>query len=148
VPGEPRSRRSEQQIAEITEGSSEALHEKIGRADGRQRRRTGDAVSLLAAMPELGRLDGKQAASLAGLAPFPRDSGKRKGYRRTRAAASTCATPFHASLSAARYNKDLKIFYDRLIKNGKRKAPALIAVARKLLVILNAKLRDAALKPA
>jgi transposase len=53
-----------------------------------------------------------------------------------------------ASLSAARYNKDLKIFYDRLIKNGKRKLQALIAVARKLLVILNAKLRDAALKAA
>jgi transposase len=139
---------TEQQIAEITE-SSEALHEKIGVLTAVKGVGQVTAVSLLAAMPELGRLDGKQAASLAGLAPFPRDSGKRKGYRRTRGGRVDARNAlFMASLSAARYNKDLKIFYDRLIKNGKRKLQALIAVARKLLVILNAKLRDAALKPA
>jgi transposase len=139
---------TEQQIAEITE-NSEALHEKIGVLTAVKGVGQVTAVSLLAAMPELGRLDGKQAASLAGLAPFPRDSGKRKGYRRTRGGRVDVRNAlFMASLSAARYNKDLKIFYDRLIKNGKRKLQALIAVARKLLVILNAKLRDAALKAA
>ena len=107
------------------------------------------AVNLLVAMPELGTLNGKQAASLAGLAPFPRDSGKKKGYRRTRGGrADVRRALYMAALTATRYNADLKTFYNRLIKNGKRPSQAIIATARKLLVILNAKLRDATLLPA
>jgi transposase len=107
------------------------------------------AVNLLVAMPELGQLDGKQAASLAGLAPFPRDSGKKKGYRRTRGGRLDVRRALYmATLSAVRYNTDMKTFYDRLIRNGKKPLQAIIAAARKLLVILNAKLRDAALKTA
>ncbi len=103
------------------------------------------AVRLLAAMPELGTLNGKQAASMAGLAPFPRDSGKRKGYRRTRAGRVEIRDALYmAALSASRYNSELKAFYDRLRQNGKKPMQAMIAVARKLLVILNAKMRDAA----
>ena len=104
------------------------------------------AVNLLVAMPELGELDRKQVAALAGLAPFPRDSGKRKGYRRTRGGRVEVRRALYmAALSASRYNEDLKIFYNRLIDNGKKPLQAIIATARKLLVILNAKLRDAAL---
>jgi transposase len=134
----------ERRIAELTE-SSQALQVKVGVLTAVKGVGQVTAVNLLVAMPELGQLDGKQAACLAGLAPFPRDSGKRKGYRRTRGGRVEVRNALYmASLSASRYNKELKIFYDRLLEKGKRKLQALIAVARKLLVILNAKLRDAA----
>lgn len=107
------------------------------------------AAKLLAAIPELGTLGGKQIASLAGLAPHPRDSGKKKGYRRTgRGRTDVRRALFMAALAATRYNDDIKPFYQRLLKNGKKPMQALIAAARKLLVILNAKLRDSALKHA
>lgn len=139
---------TERQLAELTE-SSEVLQEKIDvlttvKGVGRV-----TAVNLLVSMPELGQLSGKQVASLAGLAPFPRDSGKKKGYRRTRGGRIEVRNALYmAALSAARYNDTIKVFYSRLLKNGKRPLQALIAVARKLLVILNAKLRDSALKMA
>ena len=139
---------AEKQLAEITK-SSQGLQEKIDVLTGVKGVGQVTAVNLLVAMPELGQLNGKQVASLAGLAPFPRDSGKKKGYRRTRGGRVEVRNALYmAALSAARYHDDIKIFYLRLIKNGKRPLQALIAVARKLLVILNAKLRDAALKTA
>lgn len=105
------------------------------------------AAKLLAAMPELGSLGGKQAASLAGLAPHAHDSGKKKGYRRTGRGRSGVRNTLHmAALSATRYNETIRAFYNRLLKNGKKPLQALTAVSRKLLVILNAKLRDAALQ--
>lgn len=138
----------ERQLAELTKGS-QGLQEKIDVLRAVKGVGQVTAVNLLVAMPELGQLNGKQVASLAGLAPFPRDSGKKKGYRRTRGGRVEVRNALYmAALSAARYHDDIKIFYQRLIKNGKRPLQALIAVARKLLVILNAKLRDAALKTA
>ena len=139
---------TEEQIALLME-RSETLQEKIATLTAVKGVGQVTAVHLLVAMPELGHLNGKQAAALAGLAPFPRDSGKKKGYRRTRGGRREVRNALYmAALSAARYNDDIKIFYNRLVKNGKRPLQALIATARKLLVILNAKLRDAALKPA
>jgi transposase len=101
------------------------------------------ARQLLAEMPELGTLDRKQAASLAGLAPFTQQSGQWKG-KATIAGGRTYVRSalFLAALSAARYNPDLRVFHKRLIDAGKPKMVALIAVARKLLTILNAILRD------
>jgi transposase len=133
----------ERQIAEVTEGS-DALQGKIDVLTAVKGVGAVTAVNLLATMPELGQLNGKQAASLAGLAPFPRDSGKKKGYRRTRGGRVEVRNALYmAALSASRYNDSIKTFYNRLLKNGKKPLQALIAVARKLLVILNAKLRDA-----
>jgi transposase len=107
------------------------------------------ATKLLAAMPEIGTLTGKQIASLAGLAPHARDSGKKRGYRRTgRGRMHVRPTLYMGALSAVRSNEKMQIVYNRLLDNGKKPLQALMAVARKLLVILNAKLRDAALKPA
>lgn len=106
------------------------------------------AVNLLVSMPEIGQLGGKQVASLAGLAPFSRDSGKKQGYRRTGGGRTDVRRALYmATLSAIRYNSVIESFYTRLLKNGKRPLQAIIASARKLLVILNAKLRDAALSP-
>ena len=96
------------------------------------------ALSLLAAMPELGELINNQAASLAGLAPFNRDSGKYKGRRMIKGGRREIRLALYmAALSASRYNPILKEFYQRLLANGKPKKLALIAVMRKLLSYLN-----------
>ncbi len=101
------------------------------------------ARTLLAEMPELGTLDRRQAAALAGLAPFTRQSGQWRGRSAIGGGRSPvrCAL-FMAALSAARWNPQLKSFHQRLIAAGKPKMVALIAVARKLLTILNAIARD------
>ena len=101
------------------------------------------ARTLIAEMPELGSLSPRQIASLAGLAPFTRQSGKWKGKSFTGGGrANVRAALFMAALSARRHNPPLANMYDRLVRNGKAKMVALIAVARKLLTILNAIVRD------
>ena len=103
------------------------------------------ALCILADMPELGTLTRKQAASLAGVAPHPKQSGKMQGYRSTRGGRQSVRnTLFMAALSAKNYNVQLKPFFERLVKNGKKPIVALTAVMRKMIVILNAKLRDSA----
>lgn len=103
-----------------------------------------NALKLLAFMPELGSLSSKQAASLAGLAPLARDSGCLKGYRRT-AAGRHILKPFLflSAMAAGRSHSPLGTFYQSLLARGKKKKVALIAVARKIIVIANARLRDA-----
>lgn len=101
------------------------------------------ARTLLAELPELGSLSPKQIGALAGLAPFTRQSGKWKGRSFIGGGRAPVRTAlFMGALSAARYNPALKAFRDRLVNNGKPKLVALIATARKLLVILNAIIRD------
>lgn len=102
------------------------------------------AAALVALMPELGTLSRRQVAALAGLAPHPKDSGMTSGYRRTRGGRPEIKrTLFMAALSAARHNPILSAFYQRLIKNGKKPIVAITAVMRKLIIIANAKIRDA-----
>jgi transposase len=101
------------------------------------------ARTLIAELPELGSLDRRRIAALAGLAPWTRQSGQwrgksfigggRKNVRRAL---------FLAAMVASRHNPSLKLFRDALVAAGKPKLVALIAVARKLLTILNAILRD------
>lgn len=101
------------------------------------------ARTLLAELPELGRLDAKQIAALAGLAPFVRQSGKWKGRAMVAGGRKTVRTAlFLAALTATRHNPVLKAFRDRLVALGKPKLVAVVAVARKLLTILNAMIRD------
>lgn len=101
------------------------------------------ARTLIADMPELGALDRRQIASLAGLAPFTRQSGKWRGKSFISGGrAAVRSTLFMAALVASRHNPELKAFRDRLVAAGKPKIVAIIAVARKLLTILNAILRD------
>jgi transposase len=98
---------------------------------------------FLAELPELGRLNRREIASLSGLAPFTRQSGQWKGKSRIGGGrASVRAGLYMAALSAITHNPPLKAFYRRLLAAGKPKMVALIAVARKLLTILNAMLRD------
>ena len=105
----------------------------------------GPAVSrtLLAALPELGALTRQQIAALAGLAPVSRDSGRRKGQRSIGGGrAEVRSLLYMAALSAARYNPALRGFSERLRRAGKAAKVRLVAVARKLLTIANAVLRD------
>ena len=101
------------------------------------------AVALAATMPELGTLTRRQAASLAGVAPHPRDSGTLKGYRKMRGGRPNVRSAlFMAALAASRAKGPLRQFYQRLVENGKKPIVAISAVMRKIIVILNAKLRD------
>lgn len=100
------------------------------------------AGCLIALLPELGTLSRKQAASLAGLAPHPRQSGNWQAKGRIGGGrAGLRPVLFMAALSAARYHPHLKDFYARLLSAGKPKRLALAAVARKLVTIANAHLR-------
>jgi transposase len=101
------------------------------------------ARTLIAELPELGRLDRRQIAALAGLAPFTRQSGQWRGRSFIGGGRTVVRTAlFMGALVAKRHNPVLKVFFDRLVTAGKPKMLALIAVARKLLTILNAILRD------
>jgi transposase len=101
------------------------------------------ARTLLAELPELGALDPKQIAALAGLAPYTRQSGKWRGKSFIGGGRGTVrAALFMGAMVAARRNPILKAFRDRLVGAGKPKLVALVATARKLLVILNAIIRD------
>jgi transposase len=99
--------------------------------------------TLIAELPELGRLNRKQIAALAGLAPFTRQSGAWRGKSCIGGGrVSVRSALFMGAMVAKRHNPALKTFFDRLVAVGKPKMVALIAVARKLLTILNAILRD------
>ena len=101
------------------------------------------ARTLVAEMPELGSLDRRQIAALAGLAPWTRQSGHWRGKSFIGGGRKTVRSAlFMAALVASRHNPSLKAFRDKLVEHGKPKLVAVIAVARKLLTILNAILRD------
>ena len=101
------------------------------------------AYTLLADMPELGSMNNKQAAALAGLALVNRDSGKLRGKRRIQGGRATVRTTLYmATLSAIQCNPILKHFYKKLVDNGKHKKVAITACMRRFITILNAMLRD------
>lgn len=101
------------------------------------------ARSLIAEMPELGSLDRRQIAALAGLAPWTRQSGKWRGKSFIGGGRSRVrAVLFMAALVAIRHNPVLKAFRDRLVEAGKPKIVTVVATMRKLLTILNAIVRE------
>lgn len=101
------------------------------------------AASLLGDLPELGTLDRKQIAALVGVAPMNQDSGRKSGRRRIKGGrAPIRASLYMAALSASRFNPEIRLFYLRLLDNGKEKKVALTACMRKLLTMLNAMMRD------
>lgn len=101
------------------------------------------AFTLLAELPELGTMNRQKIAALVGVAPFNRDSGPRRGKRRIFGGrAGVRRALYMAALVGSRSNPVIGAFYERLLANGKEKKVALAACMRKLLVILNAMLRD------
>lgn len=101
------------------------------------------AMNVLIDLPELGTLSHKQISSLVGLAPFNKDSGKRKGKRAIQGGrASVRSALYMAVLSAKKFNPAIKRFYDRLIAKGKTPKVALVACMRKLIIIMNAMIKN------
>jgi transposase len=101
------------------------------------------AATLLADLPELGQLDRQEIAALVGVAPMNADTGKKRGYRKTKGGRPEVRrTLYMATLSGIRYNPVLQPHYDQLRKRGKEKKVAITACMRKILTILNAMMRD------
>ena len=101
-----------------------------------------NAASLVAAMPELGRLDRHAAAAWLGVAPWANDSGQHQGKRRVRGGRRAPRTLLDmAAVAAIRWNAPLRAFYQRLRARGKEAKVALVAVTRKLIVLANALLQ-------
>lgn len=134
--------RLEARIAEAVEAS-----EELGRRASRLRSAPGVgpaiAGTLLVELPELGRLDRRKIAALAGLAPVARDSGQRSGPRRIAGGRPVARSMLYlAGFSASRCDPRFKAMRARLQARGKGLKQAIVAVARALLVTLNAMLRD------
>ncbi len=101
------------------------------------------ARTLLAELPELGTLDRRQIAALAGVAPYTQQSGQWRGRSFIAGGrANVRKMLFISAMSAVKCSATLKAFYENLLKAGKPKMVALIAVARKLLTMVNAMVRD------
>lgn len=99
--------------------------------------------SLLANLPELGRLNRRQISALVGVAPMNDDSGKRGGYRAVRGGRSNVRNALYmATLVATRYNPRIRVYYQHLLGKGKKKLVALTACMHKLLIILNTMLKN------
>ena len=100
-------------------------------------------ATLLAELPELGKMDRKKIAALVGVAPMNYDSGKKRGYRKTKGGRTNVRSVLYMStLVATRYNPLIRSQYQQLLKRGKEKKVALTACMRKFLTILNAMMRD------
>lgn len=98
---------------------------------------------LLAEMPELGHLDARKAAALAGVAPYPHDSGKSRGHSHIEAGRDALRRALYLAAFAAKlHNPWAKAIYDKLRKAGKAAKVALIALARRILTVLNAMARE------
>ena len=141
------------QIERQLKAIERAIAERIEQDEDAVRRRdillgipgiaTATAHAILIEMPELGTLGAKQVASLAGLAPVIRESGKWKGKARIGGGrASLRQALYMPALVATRFNPDLKARYDTLRKAGKPAKLAITAVMRKLLITANALIRD------
>lgn len=101
------------------------------------------AMNILIHLPELGTLTAKEVSSLTGVAPFNQDSGKYRGVRKISGGrAQVRGALYMAILTAVRCNPAIKKFYDRLIEKGKLKKVAMVACMRKLIITMNAMLRD------
>ena len=101
------------------------------------------ATTLIASLPELGALSHKSISYLVGVAPLNRDSGKLRGKRRIWGGrAKVRSVLYMATLVAVRFNPVIKAFYERLIQKGKLKKVALTACMHKLLILLNAMMKN------
>lgn len=101
------------------------------------------SATLLADLPELGKMDRKKIAALVGVAPMNYDSGKKRGYRKTKGGRTDVRSVLYMStLVATRSNPVIRAQYQQLLQRGKLKKVALTACMRKFLTILNAMARD------
>jgi transposase len=139
----------EKDLAELEDSLKEqftqdpVLQDKLTRLDGIKGVGQVTAMNILIHLPELGQLSSKEISALAGVAPFNKDSGQMKGKREIWGGrAPVRAALYMAVLSAKKSNAALKRFYDRLVAKGKLKKVALVACMRKLIIVMNAMIRD------
>ena len=136
----------ERELRGLDEGIGQQLQARPELAPLRSLRGVGPVLqaTLACELPELGYLDGKAIAKLVGVAPLARDSGQWRGRRIIWGGRAGVRTALYMSaLTAARFEPCLREFYQRLRARGKAAKVALVAVMRKMLVILNARMRDA-----
>jgi transposase len=134
------------ELRTLDEGIAEQLQLRPELAPIRSLRGAGPGLqaTLACELPELGHLDGKAIAKLVGVAPLARDSGQWRGRRSVWGGrAGVRAALYMSALVASRHDPLLREFYERLKARGKAGKLALVAVMRKMLVILNARMRDA-----
>jgi transposase len=153
-PSHPQSRKSIDNIIDALESELDRINEEmkqhvkvffmeqaelIGSVKG-----VGEVTvaSLIAELPELGKLNRREISALTGVAPLNRDSGKMRGRRTTFGGrAGVRAALYMAALVATQFNPAIKMFYQRLLSAGKPKKLALVACMRKLITILNSMIR-------
>jgi|HubBroStandDraft_6_1064221.scaffolds.fasta_scaffold138281_2 transposase len=142
-------RRLERDLAQIEDQLKELrrevapLHERLQKLEAISGVGTITALGVLAELPELGTLNRRQTAALAGLAPFTRQSGRWQGLRAIGGGRAPVRRALYmAALVAARCNRQLKEFYQRLRAAGKPAKVALTAVMRKLIVLMNHVLKN------
>lgn len=154
---DPQMRRSIQRVLGVMEEETAGLSEQIAVCIAASRDLSARAhllrgapgigpvvtTALLTELPELGSLSPGQVAALVGVAPMARDSGKRSGKRRIGGGRKALRDALYmAGLSASRSDPGLRAFAERLKENGKAPKQAIIAVTRKLVIILNAMIRE------
>ena len=137
----------DRQIEQIDDDASGHLKEhfkdKLELLKGLKGVGPGTQAMLMAALPELGTLNGREIAKLVGVAPLNCDSGEFKGKRTTWGGrANVRSALYMAALSATRYEPTIKAFYQRLLQAGKAKKLALTACMHKLLTIINAVIKS------
>jgi len=122
---------------------NEELVEKIKLLESFKGVGNATATMLTLCLPELGELNRAEIARLLGVAPINHDSGNKKGYRAIQGGRFHVRKMLYmVVLSALKYNHMIKPFYDRLIASGKKSKVAIVACMRKIIIILNAMLRD------
>ncbi len=132
----------ERRIRELV-GAHQDLSSKVDRLSLPKGLGSQSALALAAYVPELGRVSDKEAAALVGLAPYNCDSGNMRGRRIIRGGRSRVRKVIYmAAVTAAHHNPILSEFYQRLLGRGKLKKVALVAVARKLVVLANRMMAD------
>lgn len=137
----------EKQLSQIDEdigcGLEEHFEGKLKLLKGMKGVAQNTQAVLMGALPELGTLSTREVAKLVGVAPLNCDSGKFKGKRSTWGGrANVRSALYMATLSATRYNPDIKVFYERLLAAGKLPKVALVACMHKLLTIINAVIKS------
>jgi transposase len=139
-----------QKQIDALEARLQALQDQCAELDRRVKRlcqiqaiASKSAWSLLGHMPELGSLSDKEAAALAGVAPYPDDSGKHRGKRHIlHGRAAVRRTLYMCAVASTRHNPILRDFYQRLKLAGKPSKVALTALMRKLIILCNRALKD------
>lgn len=139
----------EREVAKLDKKIDDAIAQDAEQAEHLERLQTVPSIgpvvarTVLIDLPEIGTLNRRQVAKLAGLAPFANDSGKKRGQRHIRAGRVAPRTALYlAAMNAARFNPVFQPMYQRMIEAGKPPKVAFVAIARKLLTILNAMVRD------